>query len=176
MLYEYSFIHHPYPSSIHPSVCLSIDPSIASIAHVIHYAHACMTAYHLVQKGGLSGIPQLALRKYNSARIISGDWTWQSCAHPLPPHVLSPSLFLFFTSMLLAFPTTTELLIPNTYTTANIVPNDLVSQHVNNLLQANQHVTEACVAPTSFPFACHSCLPLQCPSSNNNNTNNNSMH
>lgn len=47
--------------------------------------------------------------------------------------------------MLLAFPTTTELLIPNTYTTANTVPIDLVSQHVNNLLQANQHVTEACV-------------------------------
>ncbi|KAJ8657820.1 hypothetical protein O0I10_006347 [Lichtheimia ornata] len=41
--------------------------------------------------------------------------------------------------MLLAFPTTTELLIPNTYTTANTVPIDLVSQHVNNLLQANQH-------------------------------------
>lgn len=47
------------------------------------------------------------------------------------------------TRAMLAFPTTTELLVPNTYTTANIIPLELVYQHVNNLLQANQRIAEA---------------------------------
>ena len=121
---------HPFISFIHPS----IDASISLMVPIVSmYDSLPSCAKGRIKRNRTVG-PYKIQQRSNNQRWLDMAIMRNSIFNTCP----------FSFSFMFAFPTTTELLVPNTYTTANIVPEELVSQHVNNLLQANHVRSISC--------------------------------